>query len=78
MNSMTGSYSDSSRGGQVKAVGDLDLGVLQPLGKGLQGGGGDDVATLERDELAGGDRRDGGQPRPSIPLAAPLRAFGVM
>lgn len=48
-------------GGQVKAVGDLDLGVLQAFGQGPQGSGGDDVTALDRDEVAGGDRCDGNQ-----------------
>jgi hypothetical protein len=34
----------------------------QAFGQGPQRGGGDDVAALDRDELAGGDRRDSNQP----------------
>jgi len=66
------------QGGEVEAVGDLDLGVLEAFGQGAHGSGGDNAATLDRDEFAGGDRGDAMSPRPSMPLTAPLRAFGVM
>jgi hypothetical protein len=50
---------DLLQGGQVKAVGDLDPGVLEAFRQGLQRGGSDDVAALDRDEFISGDRRDG-------------------
>jgi hypothetical protein len=45
----------------VKAIGDLNLRVLQALWQRPQNGGGDDVAALDRDEFISGDRRDGDQ-----------------
>jgi pimeloyl-ACP methyl ester carboxylesterase len=41
---------------QVKAVGDLDVGVAQPLRQRVQGGRVDEVTALDRHDLAGGDR----------------------
>jgi hypothetical protein len=46
----------------VKAIGDLDLRVLQALWQRPHLGGGDDVAALDRDEFISGDRRDSDQP----------------
>jgi hypothetical protein len=37
---------------EVEAVGDLDLGVPQPRGQCVQGGGVNDVPALDRDDLA--------------------------
>jgi hypothetical protein len=46
------------QGDQVKAVGDLDLGVLRAFREGLQCSGGDDVTAFDRDDLAGSNRRE--------------------
>ena len=48
-------------GGQVKAAGNLDPGVLQAFRQGPQRSGSDDVTAFDRDELAGGGRRHGNQ-----------------
>ncbi len=48
-----------SEGDEVEALGDLDLGVLELLGQGEHRRGVDDVATLHRHHLTGGDGLDG-------------------
>ena len=72
MKSMTGLVLGLLQGRQVKAVGDLDLGVLQALREGPQGSGGDDVTALDRDDLAGPDRRERDQPAALDPACRAL------
>jgi hypothetical protein len=49
-------------GRQVQVVGDLDLGVLQPVAERAERGGRHDVAALDRDDLVFSDRRRGDEP----------------
>jgi hypothetical protein len=63
-------------GGQVEAVGDLNLGVAQPFRQGREGGGTDDVAALDRDEFPGRDRGDGDEPPALDRTDGALARFG--
>jgi hypothetical protein len=49
-------------GRQVEVVGDLYLGVLQPVTERAERGGGHDVTALHRDDFVLPDRRRGDQP----------------
>jgi hypothetical protein len=50
------------QGDEVKVVGDLDAGVLEPLGQGPQLFGGHDVTSLDGDHLVLVDCPDGHRP----------------
>ena len=57
---------------EMEAVGDLDLGVPQPRGQGVQGGGVNDVPALDRDDLARRYRSRREKPAPLNVAGLPL------
>ena len=59
MNSITGLVLVVGQGDEMEVVGDPDIGLLQRRREGEHRGGVDEVAALDGDDLAGGDRFDG-------------------
>jgi len=62
----------------METIGDLDLRVVQPFGQGSQRSSGDEVTALIAASSPAPIGAMTTSPRPSIALAVPLRAFGVM
>ncbi len=62
---------------QIRVIRDLDVGVADQRGVGVERGTIDDVPALDRDQFARGDRRDAAySPRPAMPLRRPFCVFG--